>query len=114
MLSSSLVIGLCFLLVVTLIVIGRYLIGIYLERSATQHTYGAAGSFVLILLWVYYTAAILYFGAIFTREYATEMAIPIEPSEFAVHVETKEIERNVDEIPLAPLDPEETTIDTTE
>lgn len=97
-----------------LFVIGRYLIGIYLERSATQDTYGAAGSFVLILLWVYYTAAILYFGAIFTREYATEMAIPIEPSEFAVHVETQEIERNVDEIPPAPLDPEETTIDKTE
>ncbi|UIR54827.1 YihY/virulence factor BrkB family protein [Sphingobacterium sp. SRCM116780] len=94
-----------------LFLFGRYLIGIYLENSATQDTYGAAGSFVLILLWVYYTAAILYFGAIFTREYATLMGIPIKPSQYAVHVEIQEIERTVDEIPPAPLTPEETTIE---
>ncbi|HAE69047.1 MULTISPECIES: YihY/virulence factor BrkB family protein [Sphingobacterium] len=93
-----------------LFVLGRYLIGVYLEHSATQDTYGAAGSFVLILLWVYYTAAILYFGAIYTREYATVMGIPIEPSQYAVHVETQEIERNVTEIPPAPLTQEEQTI----
>ncbi len=93
-----------------LFVLGRYLIGVYLEHSATQDTYGAAGSFVLILLWVYYTAAILYFGAIYTREYATVMGIPIEPSQYAVHVETQEIERNVVEIPPAPLTQEEQTI----
>lgn len=91
----------------TLFVLGRYLIGIYLEHSATQDTYGAAGSFVLILLWVYYTAAILYFGAIYTREYATVMGIPIEPAQFAVHVETQEIERSGGEIPPAPLTQEE-------
>ncbi len=93
-----------------LFVLGRYLIGVYLEHSATQDTYGAAGSFVLILLWVYYTAAILYFGAIYTREYATVMGIPIGPSQYAVHVETQEIERNVSEIPPAPLTQEEQTI----
>ncbi|MDQ1150545.1 YihY/virulence factor BrkB family protein [Sphingobacterium zeae] len=93
-----------------LFVLGRYLIGVYLEHSATQDTYGAAGSFVLILLWVYYTAAILYFGAIYTREYATVMGIPIEPSPYAVHVEIQEIERDVDEIPPAPLTQEEQTI----
>ncbi len=93
-----------------LFVFGRYLIGIYLEHSATQDTYGAAGSFVLILLWVYFTAAILYFGAIYTREYATVMGIPIEPSQYAVHVETQEIERNVTEIPPAPLTQDEKTI----
>jgi len=93
-----------------LFVLGRYLIGVYLEHSATQDTYGAAGSFVLILLWVYYTAAILYFGAIYKREYATVMGIPIEPSQYAVHVETQEIERNVTEIPPAPLTQEEQTI----
>lgn len=93
-----------------LFVLGRYLIGVYLEHSATQDTYGAAGSFVLILLWVYYTAAILYFGAIYTREYATVMGIPIEPSPYAVHVEIQEIERDVAEIPPAPLTQEEQTI----
>lgn len=91
-----------------LFIFGRFGIGLYLQNSDTETTYGAAGSIVLILLWVYYTAAILYFGAVFTREYATYKGVSIEPSEFAVHVETKEIERNVDEIPPAPLTTEET------
>ncbi len=92
-----------------LFVIGRLLIGLYLQNSNTESTYGAASSIVLILLWVYYTAAILYFGAIFTREYATYTGVPIEPSEFAVHVEYTEIEREVKEVPPAPLTAEETT-----
>lgn len=91
-----------------LFIFGRFGIELYLQNSDTETTYGAAGSIVLILLWVYYTAAILYFGAVFTREYATYKGVSIEPSEFAVHVETKEIERNVDEIPPAPLTTEET------
>lgn len=90
-----------------LFVVGRFLIGIYIESSDTESTYGAASSIVLILLWVYYTAAILYLGAIYTREYATFKGVPIEPSEFAVHIEVKEIEREVDEIPPAPLTVEE-------
>jgi len=54
---------------------------------------------VLILLWVYYTAAILYLGATYTREYAAYKGVPIEPSEFAVHVELKETEREVKVVP---------------
>lgn len=94
-----------------LFVIGRLLIGIYLQNSGTESTYGAAGSIVLILLWVYYTAAILYFGAVFTREYATLKGIPIQPSEFAVHVELQEIEKEVDEVPPAPLKQEDQVIE---
>lgn len=96
-----------------LFVVGRLLIGFYLKTSETESTYGAAGSIVLILLWVYYTAAILYFGAVFTREYADYKGISIEPSDYAVHVEVKEIERDVDEIPSAPLTQEEQVIDKT-
>lgn len=96
-----------------LFVVGRLLIGFYLQTSETESTYGAAGSIVLILLWVYYTAAILYFGAVFTREYADYKGISIEPSEYAVHVEVKEIERDVEEIPSAPLTPEEQVVDKT-
>lgn len=96
-----------------LFVIGRLLIGFYLQNSETETTYGTAGSIVLILLWVYYTAAILYFGAVFTREYASHMGIAIEPSVYAVHVEVKEIERNVSEIPPAPLKPKDNVIDKT-
>lgn len=94
-----------------LFVFGRYLIGIYLQFSSTESTYGAASSIVLILLWVYYTAAILYFGAIFTREYATYTGTPIAPSEFAVHVELQEIEREVARIPPAPLSTNERVIE---
>jgi membrane protein len=46
--------------------IGRYFIGLYLGQSSFGSVYGAAGSFVLILLWVYYSAQILFFGAEFT------------------------------------------------
>ncbi|MBA3870255.1 MAG: YihY/virulence factor BrkB family protein [Anaerolineae bacterium] len=53
-----------------LFTIGRYLLGWYLGRSGTASTYGAAGSFVLILLWIYYSAQIVLFGAEFTQVYA--------------------------------------------
>lgn len=86
-----------------LFILGHFLIGLYIEQSSTESTYGTASSIVLILLWVYYTSAILYFGAVYTREYATYKGIPIEPSEFAVYVEIREIEKDVSSVPAAPL-----------
>ncbi|MBI1277921.1 MAG: YihY family inner membrane protein [Anaerolineaceae bacterium] len=53
-----------------LFTIGRFLLGWYLGRSGTASAYGAAGSFVLILLWIYYSAQIVLFGAEFTQVYA--------------------------------------------
>jgi len=50
--------------------IGKYLIGVYLGTSSTASAYGAAGSLVVILVWVYYSAQILFLGAEFTRVYA--------------------------------------------
>lgn len=82
-----------------LFIIGRYGIGLYLQSSGTESTYGAAGALVLVLLWVYYTAAILYFGAVYTREFAVANGIPIKPADYAVYVEEKERERIVTEIP---------------
>src|ERR1700744_1070001 len=67
-----------------LFMIGRLVIGIYI--SSTSSTYGAAGSLIVILLWIYYTAAILYFGAEFTRAYADFHGKRIEPADFAVHI----------------------------
>lgn len=52
-----------------LFIIGKFLLGWYVGRSSTFTTYGAAGSFAIILLWVYYSAQILYLGAEFTRAY---------------------------------------------
>ncbi len=92
-----------------LFVIGRFGIGLYIENSSTESTYGAASSIVLILLWVYYTAAILYLGATYTREYAAYKGVPIEPSEFAVHVELKETEREVKVVPPSTVGKEAST-----
>lgn len=82
-----------------LFMLGRYLIGLYIETTAAGSPYGAAGSIIIILLWVYYTAAILYIGAEFTRVYANYTGVLIEPAEYAVYVEQKEVERNVKAIP---------------
>jgi membrane protein len=73
-----------------LFLIGKSLIGVYLSRSSTVSAYGAAGAVVLIILWVYYSAIILYFGAEFTKVYANEYGGKIRPREFAVFIERKE------------------------
>jgi membrane protein len=53
-----------------LFTLGRYLLGLYLARSTVSSAYGAAGSLVIILLWVYYCAQIIFLGAEFTQVYA--------------------------------------------
>lgn len=78
---------------------GRYLIGLYIETTGAGSPYGAAGSIIVILLWVYFTAAILYFGAEFTQAYANHIGARIYPSEFAVHVEQKEVEKETGALP---------------
>ena len=50
--------------------IGRYLIGLYLGKAAVGSTYGAAGAFVVLLVWIYYSTQILLFGAELTFVYA--------------------------------------------
>ncbi|HYG16966.1 MAG TPA: YihY/virulence factor BrkB family protein [Bacteroidia bacterium] len=69
--------------------LGRYLIGFYLKQSATISAYGAAGSLILLLAWVYYSSIILYFGAEFTQVYARHKGMRIEPNKYAVVVEVE-------------------------
>ncbi|HEX8832584.1 MAG TPA: YihY/virulence factor BrkB family protein [Abditibacteriaceae bacterium] len=69
-----------------LFTIGKFGLAFYLARSAPGSTYGAAGSLVLILLWVYYAAQILFFGAEFTQVFATKFGSRIVPSPNAVAV----------------------------
>lgn len=82
-----------------LFMLGRYLIGLYINFSGTASAYGAAGSLIVILVWVYYTAAILYFGAVFTRIYAEYIGAKIEPADYAVYIEQQEKEKEVAVLP---------------
>ncbi|NJR40741.1 MAG: YihY/virulence factor BrkB family protein [Leptolyngbyaceae cyanobacterium CSU_1_4] len=66
--------------------IGRYWIGLYLGNSAVGSTYGSAGSLVVILIWVFYSAQILLIGAEFTQVYSKYRGVPIEPSPHAVRM----------------------------
>lgn len=74
------------LLTALLFSVGRYLLSWYLGNSATASAYGAAGSFVLILLWVYYSAQILLFGAEFTQVYSRQYGSHASQSAAAVPV----------------------------
>ena len=71
---------------------GKFLIGLYLGQSKMSSAYGAAGSIIVILLWVYYSAIILYFGAAFTRIYAIHSGSHIYPNNYAVWIEQVEVE----------------------
>jgi membrane protein len=65
---------------------GKYLIGLYLGRSGLTSAFGAAGSVILVLSWVYYSSLILLFGAEFTRVYAKHNGSLLRPSYNAVRV----------------------------
>jgi membrane protein len=62
-----------------LFAIGKFLIGLYLVYSSVVSAYGAAGSLVVVLVWVYYSAQIFYFGAEFTKVYATRRGHRVAP-----------------------------------
>ncbi len=78
-----------------LFMIGKYLIGLYIVNSNVGVTFGAAASIVLILLWVYYSSIILYFGAEFTKVYALTFGAGIEPDKTAVFIVKQEV-REID------------------
>ncbi len=72
--------------------IGKWLLGFYLGSGAAGSAYGAASSLITLLLWVYYSSQILLFGAEFTQVYAAQAGRAFKPSEYAVRVETTEVE----------------------
>ncbi len=74
-----------------LFLLGKYAIGYYLGQSNMGSVYGAAGSVIILMVWVYYSSAILYLGSVFTKVYATNFGGKIRPSEFSVWVKTEEI-----------------------
>jgi membrane protein len=74
-----------------LFLLGKFLIGFYIGRSDYGFTYGTAASIMIILAWVYYSSAILYFGAAFTKAYAMKYGSGIQPNETAVFIIKKEV-----------------------
>lgn len=76
----------------SLFMVGKSVIGAYIGTSSTASVYGVAGSLIIILLWVYYSAIILYFGAEFTQVYASEFGDKITPKDYAVYIERRERE----------------------
>ncbi len=79
-----------------LFVLGKYVLNVYFQHDPLADTYGAAGSLVLILVWVYYTAVIFLFGAEFTQVYSKAHEKKIEPEDTAVKVKKKEVEIDTD------------------
>lgn len=65
---------------------GKYLISLYIARSTLASTYGAAGSLVAVLLWVYYSCTILFFGVELTRAYLAANNVEVHPKSTAVRV----------------------------
>jgi len=72
-----------------LFTVGKFLIGLYLGRSGVASAYGAAGSFVVLLIWIYYSALLFFFGAEFTRVYAVKRGSPLQPKRGAVFIECR-------------------------
>ena len=63
-----------------LFTVGKLLLGLYLGRKGITSPYGAAGSLVLVLLWVYYSGLIFFFGAAFTKVYAATYGAGVQPA----------------------------------
>lgn len=77
-----------------LFMLGKFGITYYIGSSNIESTYGAAGSLIILLLWVYYSAIILYFGAEFTKAYAVHFGTRIYPSSYAVWIKHIDIEED--------------------
>ncbi|PYK32549.1 MAG: hypothetical protein DME58_05510, partial [Verrucomicrobia bacterium] len=74
--------------------VGKWALGFYLGSGTAGSAYGAASSLITLLLWVYYSSQILLFGAEFTQVYAERAGRAAKPDEYAVRVQTKEVERD--------------------
>lgn len=77
-----------------LFMIGKFGITFYISSSNVGSAYGTAGSLVILLLWIYYSSIILYFGAEFTKFYAVKFGSEIIPKDYAVMIQTVQVESN--------------------
>ncbi len=70
-----------------LFTVGKFALGLYLGKSSVSSSYGAAGSLIVLLLWVYYSSQILFFGAEVTQVYANRFGSHVAPADNAVAVQ---------------------------
>jgi len=75
-----------------LFVLGKYLIGIYLGSSAVGSVFGAAGALALVLVWIYYSAQILFLGAEFTHFYTVKFGAGVKPVQHAIKYEMTKVD----------------------
>lgn len=75
-----------------LFILGKFGISIYISQTRIGSTYGAAGSLVVLIVWIYYSSIILYLGAEFTKAYAVAYGDDIHPNDYAVTTKEVEIE----------------------
>ena len=75
-----------------LFMLGKFGISFYISKANVGSTFGTAGSLVILLVWVYYSSIILYFGAEFTKAYAVKYGAEIYPNEYAVTMKEIEVE----------------------
>ena len=74
------------LITAILFTLGKLGIGYYLSKSNLATLFGAAGSIIIVMIWVYYSSAILYLGAVFTKVYATNFGGKIYPNDYAMWI----------------------------
>ncbi|GAB3416419.1 YihY/virulence factor BrkB family protein [Niabella aquatica] len=75
-----------------LFMLGKFGISLYISQTKVGSTYGAAGSLVILIVWIYYSSIILYLGAEFTKAYAVAYGDDIHPNDYAVTTKEVEIE----------------------
>lgn len=84
-----------------LFMIGKFAISFYISKSNVGSTFGTAGSLVILLVWIYYSSVILYFGAEFTKAYAVKYGSEIIPNEYTVIAKKVEVEQGKQSIQQA-------------
>lgn len=75
-----------------LFMLGKFAISYYINKFNIGSTYGTAGSLIILIVWIYYSAIILYFGASFTRAFAMEFGGSIHPNKYAIISKTVDVE----------------------
>ncbi|MEJ7661990.1 MAG: YhjD/YihY/BrkB family envelope integrity protein [Hymenobacter sp.] len=74
-----------------LFILGKFLISFYISKANPGSAFGAAGSAIVLLVWINYSSLIIFFGAEFTQEFADAFGQRIQPKAHAVRVETVEV-----------------------